>query len=251
MGASPGAAIALTKMNAEIDVRQVLGSVRVPTLVMHRAGDQCLTVEEGRYVASLIPGARFLELPGCDHLPFVGDQDEILDAIEDFVTGMRFAHETERVLSTVVALRCECPLDGFREQILRELEWYRGNLITLGGNVLQVSFDGPARAVRCAIALARAVGRSINANPGATVRVGVHTGECDTLDGKIQGGPAVEIAMRIAAFAPARYVLISSSVRDLVAGAGLDLEDYPHQMAVDGDAKLFFSTPRQNAGIFS
>ncbi len=246
MGASPGAAIALTKMNAEIDVRQVLGSVRVPTLVLHRKGDQCLTVEEGRFVANLIPGARFLELPGCDHLPFVGDQDEILDPIEDFVTGMRYANEPERVLSTVLAMECDGPVEGLREQVVRELEWYRGNLVALSNNGAQVSFDGPARAVRCAIALARAAGRT-----GAIARVGVHTGECDTLDGKVQGGPAVEMAKQIAAFAPAHQVLVSNSVRDLVAGAGLQLVDYPQQMVLPDGAKLFFYTPHPNSGIIS
>ena len=243
MGASPGAAIALTKMNAEIDVRQVLGSIRVPTLVLHRKGDQCLTVEEGRFVAGLIPGARFLELPGCDHLPFVGEQHEMLDPIEDFVTGMGYANEPERVLSTVLAMECEGPMEGLREQIVRELEWYRGNLIAFGGSAAQVSFDGPARAVRCAMALARMTGRA-----GVVGRVGVHTGECDTLDGKVQGGPAVEMAKRIAAFAPAQQVLVSTSVRDLVAGAGLQLVDYPHQMTLPEGGKLLFSTPHPNHG---
>ena len=241
MGASPGAAIALTKMNAEIDVRQVLGSVRVPTLVLHRKGDQCLTVEEGRFVAGLIPGARFLELPGCDHLPFVGEQNEMLDPIEDFVTGMRYAHEPERVLSTVLAMECEGPMEGLREQIVRELEWYRGNLIAFGGSAAQVSFDGPARAVRCAMALARMAGRA-----GVVGRVGVHTGECDTLDGQVQGGPAVDMAKRIAVFAPPQQVLVSTSVRDLVAGAGLQLVDYPQQMTLPEGGKLPFFTPHPN-----
>jgi pimeloyl-ACP methyl ester carboxylesterase/DNA-binding winged helix-turn-helix (wHTH) protein len=102
MGASPGAAVALTKMNAEIDVRNVLPSVRVPTLVIHRKGDLCLKVEEGRFVARLIPGCKYVELDGCDHLPFVGNQDEILDEIEEFLTGMRHAGEIDRVLATVL-----------------------------------------------------------------------------------------------------------------------------------------------------
>src|ERR1044072_1055257 len=101
-GASPGAALALTKMNADIDVRHVLPSIRVPTLVIHRAGDECLKVEEGRYVAEKIPGAKYVELPGVDHLPFVGDQDAILDEIEEFLTGVRHAPEHDRVLATVL-----------------------------------------------------------------------------------------------------------------------------------------------------
>src|SRR5207247_2829011 len=102
MGASPGAAVALTKMNAEIDVRNVLPSVRVPALVIHRSGDRCLSVEGGRFVASKIPGCKYVELEGIDHLPFVGDQDVILDEIEQFVTSVRFAGEYDRVLATVL-----------------------------------------------------------------------------------------------------------------------------------------------------
>ena len=109
MGASPGAAVALTKMNAEIDVRGVLPSVRVPTLVIHRSGDLCLKVEEGRFVAAQIPGAKYVELGGIDHLPFVGDQDEILDEIEQFVTGVRFAGEYDRVLATVMHVQDHRP----------------------------------------------------------------------------------------------------------------------------------------------
>ena len=105
MGASPGAALALTQMNAEIDVRDVLPSIRVPTLIIHRTGDVCLKVEEGRYVAQRIPGAKFLELPGVDHLPFVGDQDEIHFGIEEFLTGVRHEPEQDRVLATVLIAR--------------------------------------------------------------------------------------------------------------------------------------------------
>src|SRR5215213_3053743 len=112
MGASPGAALALTQMNAEIDVRHVLPSVRVPTLVVHRADDQCLKVDEGRYVAERIPGARYVELPGRDHLPFVGDQDAMLDEVEEFLTGARHAHEPDRVLATVLFTRIVDTQDG-------------------------------------------------------------------------------------------------------------------------------------------
>ncbi len=243
MGASPGAAIALTKMNAEIDVRRVLGSIRVPALVLHRTDDQCLTVEEGRFVSSLIPGARFLELPGADHLPFVGNQDEILDAIEDFITGIRSARETERVLSTVLAVAGR-DVAAMRDAMHREFDWYRGSSVQ--GSPDCAAFDGPARAVRCANALARVAARS-----GLAARFGVHTGECDTLEGRIHGGPAVEMAARIADFAPPGQVLISSSVRDLVAGAGLDLHDYDVPLRLDDGSQLFFSTPHPNGGNFS
>src|SRR6185369_12362924 len=129
MGASPGAAVALTRMNAEIDVRNVLPTIRVPSLIIHRAGDLCLKVEEGRYVASRIPNAKYVELPGDDHLPFVGDQDAILDEVEEFLTGVRHVVEPDRVLATILHLR---PADGsgsmesHRPAIERELEWFRG-----------------------------------------------------------------------------------------------------------------------------
>ena len=109
MGASPGAALALTQMNAEIDVRRVLPSVHVPTLVIHRTADRCLKLEEGRYVAENIPGAKFVELPGQDHLPFVGDQDSILDEVEEFLTGVRHTLEPDTVLATVCSHRSSIP----------------------------------------------------------------------------------------------------------------------------------------------
>src|SRR5882672_8166452 len=146
MGASPGAALALTQMNAEIDVRQVLPSIRVPTLVIHRSEDQCLKVEEGRYVADRIPGAKYVELPGRDHLPFVGDQDAILDEVEEFLTGVRHTLEPDTVLATVLFTqivgskehaqrlgegRWEAILDRLRAHVRKEIEWFRGRDIDM------------------------------------------------------------------------------------------------------------------------
>ncbi len=221
MGASPGAAVALTKMNAEIDVRHVLPTIRVPSLVIHRSGDLCLKVEEGRYVASKIPSARYVELPGNDHLPFVGDQDSILDEVEEFLTGVRHAAEPDRVLATILHLRTAGSesMTPFRNAIERELEWFRGRLIELDGGTLRAAFDGPARAVRCGEALNRTMQRA-----SLPVAAGLHTGECDLVNETI-AGPPLEIAAAISQRANAGEVLVSRTVRDLVAGSGIAFEE--------------------------
>ncbi len=194
MGASPAAALALTRMNAEIDVRGVLPSIRVPTLVIHRAGDECLKVEEGRYVASKIPGAHFVELPGRDHLPFVGDQDAILDEVEEFLTGARREHRIDRVLTTLLFVLFDEdaspapaqhqgePKELLQSHVRRELALFRGKEIELSDARLFATFDGPARAIRCALAAADAAARL-----GLSVRAGLHTGECDVLGEKVGG----------------------------------------------------------------
>jgi hypothetical protein len=220
MGASPGAAVALTKMNAEIDVRQVLPTIRVPSLVIHRTGDRCLKVEEGRYVAAQIPQARFVELPGEDHLPFVGDQDSIIDEVEEFLTGVRHTVEPDRVLATILHLRCaEGALDAHRALMERELEWFRGKVIRLSSDVVEAAFDGPARAVRCADAI-----RKLLLRPAVVVMGGLHTGECDRAGETVSGLP-LQIAGTIASIAQPGSILVSSTVRDLVAGSGLTFTD--------------------------
>jgi pimeloyl-ACP methyl ester carboxylesterase/DNA-binding winged helix-turn-helix (wHTH) protein len=234
MGASPGAALALTQMNAEIDVRQVLRSVHVPTLVIHRTDDQCLKVEEGRYVARSIPGARYVELPGRDHLPFVGDQDAILDEVEEFLTGARHAYEPDRVLATVLFTRIvdskeraarvgtgrwQGLVQGLRAYVRKEIEWFRGREIDMVGDRPLAIFDGPARAVRCAYAIVEYASRL-----GVEMRAGLHTGECDMVDGKVSG-VAPEIGVRVANKAAAGEVLVSNTVKDLVAGSGIRFVD--------------------------
>jgi pimeloyl-ACP methyl ester carboxylesterase/DNA-binding winged helix-turn-helix (wHTH) protein len=250
MGASPGAALALTQMNAEIDVRQVLPSIRVPTLVIHRSEDQCLKVEEGRYVAGKIPGARYVELPGRDHLPFVGDQDAILDEVEEFLTGVRHTLEPDRVLATVLftqivdsqehaerlgETRWEALLDKLRAHVRKEIEWFRGRDIDMIGDHPLAIFDGPARAVRCASAI-----RQYAARLGVQMRIGLHTGECDMVDGKV-GGIAAEIGVQVANHAAPDEVLVSSTVKDLVAGSGIQFaERGAHQLTgVPGEWRLF------------
>jgi pimeloyl-ACP methyl ester carboxylesterase/DNA-binding winged helix-turn-helix (wHTH) protein/class 3 adenylate cyclase len=227
MGASPGAALALTQMNAEIDVRHVLPSVRVPTLVLHRTDDRCLKVEEGRYVAERIPGAKFVEVSGVDHLPFVGDQDSLIDEIEEFLTGERQHMGRDRVLATVMVahindLAVKDGLEGqhtdfvdrLQAHVRKEIELFHGCLIEMSGSRVVASFDGPARAIRCASVInevARRLGRRI--------KVGLHTGECYQAGDKVRG-TAVDIGTQLAFKAATAEVLVSRTVKDLVAGSG-------------------------------
>jgi pimeloyl-ACP methyl ester carboxylesterase/DNA-binding winged helix-turn-helix (wHTH) protein len=246
MGASPGAAVALTQMNAEIDVRNVLPSIRVPSLVIHRTDDQCLKVEEGRFVAERIPGAKFVELPGNDHLPFVGDQDAILDEMEEFLTGVRHTLEPDTVLATVLFTRIsnvderlkqgnwEELLRRLRAHIAKEIEWFRGREIDTVGDRPLAIFDGPARAIRCAMAITEYASRL-----GVETRTGLHTGECEIVDGKV-AGVAAEIGVCVANEAKAGEVLVSSTVKDLVAGSGIKFDDRGIRLMSDcGEWRLF------------
>ena len=205
--ASPGAALALTKMNTEIDVRHVLKNVRVPTLVLHRTGDRCLLVEEGRYVASLVPGARFVELPGIDHLPFVGDQNSVLDEVEQFLLGTRLPPVLDHVLATVLFVRFfqsgtkpggaaqfvpPNVSDLLSIDLKREIEWFRGREVNLDGKGPLAFFDGPARAIRCACAIAERASWL-----GLEVAQGLHTGECER-SGTDHSSLAVKITGAIA-----------------------------------------------------
>lgn len=234
MGASPGAAVALTKMNAEIDVRNVLPSIRVPTLVIHRSGDMCLKVEEGRFVASLIPACKYVELGGIDHLPFVGDQDEILEEIEEFLTGVRQNAEYDRVLATVMNIKIVNPqtqavergaedwhelLERSHVYVQRQFQLFKGKEVSYDENGVLATFDGPARAIRCAVAITNSARRL-----GVRVKTGVHTGECDVFDGKYSG-IAVEIAQKIAEESALGEILASRTVKDLVAGSGINFEE--------------------------
>jgi pimeloyl-ACP methyl ester carboxylesterase/DNA-binding winged helix-turn-helix (wHTH) protein/class 3 adenylate cyclase len=233
MGASPGAAVALTKMNAEIDVRNVLPTVRVPTLVIHREGDLCLKVEEGRFVASQIPACKYVELGGIDHLPFVGEQTEILDEIEEFLTGMRQSEEYDRVLATVMSVKIVNPQEQAREitnwedfiersgvYVRRQIELFKGREVSFDENGLLAVFDGPARAIRCALAINESARRL-----SLRVKTGLHTGECE-VRGEKYGGVAVDLAQKIAETAALGEILASRTVKDLVAGSGIEFEEY-------------------------
>ena len=250
MGASPGAAVALTKMNAEIDIRDVLPLIRVPTLVIHREGDRCLKVEEGRYVASRIPGAKYVEFEGIDHLPFVGEQDEILDEIEQFVTGVRFAGEYDRVLATVISISFADPdsemdkmgseawtdfVDRSKTFVHKQLNLFRGREVSVGDDETLAAFDGPARAIRCATAINGAASAQ-----GVTLRIGLHTGECDVV-GDAYSGFAVNLARKIASESSDGHILVSRTVKDLVAGSGLTFNEIGMRAfdGIDGEWRLF------------
>lgn len=230
LGASPGAGIALYKMNIDIDIRLVLPSIRVPALILHREGDRLISVENSRYMAKRIPEARYVELKGADHLPWFGDSDVILDQIEEFLTGIRPAAAGERILSTVLFvdivgsteralamgdLRWRDLLDAFHRHTGQELDRFRGRLIDTAGDGVFACFDGPARAVRCASAL-----RDRLSGLGIQVRAGLHTGECEVAGDKL-AGVAVHTGARISAIAGAGEIFVSSTVKDLVAGSGL------------------------------
>jgi pimeloyl-ACP methyl ester carboxylesterase len=243
MGASPAAAVTLTRMNAQIDVRHVLPSIQVPTLVIHRTGDRCLLVEEGRYVASLIPGARFVELPGADHLPFVGDQEGILQQIERFLADTRTPVDSTQVLATILcATAGERPRVGARGSAARphdverlhaivaaETQRFDGRAPQCTADSVFAAFDGPARAIRCGSAIAAESKRA-----GVPVRVGLHTGECDLQLGAAQGRVA-DIAVRVAKLANPGDVLVSRTVVDLVAGARLHFADRGMHVLTTGE----------------
>ncbi len=232
--ASPGAAGALMRMNTQIDIRSVLPTIAVPTLILHRRGDRDASVEEGRWIAERIPGARFAELPGQDHLPWVGDQDGLLDVVEEFLTGSRPIGTVDRVLATVLFIdivdstaraaelgdrRWRELLEGFFAAARKELARHRGREVHSLGDGLLAVFDGPARTVRCALMI-----RDVVRGLGLEVRSGVHTGEVELGREDIQG-IAVHIGARVAALADAGEVWVSSTVRDLVAGSGLEFRD--------------------------
>ena len=253
LAGSPGTAVSVMRMNMEIDVRHVLPAVRVPTLVIHRTGDRLTRVEQGRYLAERIPGARLAELPGDDHVPFF-NSDQIIDEVEEFLTGTRHATEADRVLATVLftdivgsteraaALgdrKWRELVEGYYLLARRELTRFRGREVDTAGDGFFASFDGPARAVRCAEAIAAGV-RSL----GIEIRAGLHTGECEVIGDKV-GGIAVHIGARVASLARAGEVLVSSTVKDLVAGSGISFEDRGTQTlkGVPGEWRLFAVAP--------
>ena len=251
LGASPAAVTALMRMNSQIDISGILSAVRVPTLVIHRTGDKTVSVEGGREMAAHIPGARLVEIPGVDHIFYVGENaDEISDAIEEFLTGSRAPVPVDRVLATVLftdivgstekaaALgdqRWRDILDKHNATIRRNLVRFRGREVKVTGDGFLATFDGPARGVRCACAIADEI-----KTLGIEERAGLHTGECETIGDDV-GGIAVHIGARVAALAGASEVLVSSTVKDLVAGSGLRFgESGVHALkGVPGEWRIF------------
>jgi class 3 adenylate cyclase len=232
--ASPGMAAKLSEMFLDIDVRSILPTIRVPTLVLHRHGDRVVDVRAGKWLADRIPGARFVELPGRDHVAFAGDADTVADEIEEFLTGTRPTAEPDRVLATMMftdiveSTRRAAELGDrkWRELLERhhdlvrgELERHRGREVKTTGDGFLATFDGPARAIRCARAI-----RDHLRDHGVEVRAGLHTGEIEVI-GEDVGGIAVHIAARVAAMAAGGETLVSSTVKDLVVGSGIEFED--------------------------
>jgi class 3 adenylate cyclase len=237
LSAGPGAAVALQQMIREIDVRHLLSAIRVPTLVVYRTADVAHALGS-RYMGAHIPEAKVVELAGNDYFPHLGDQDAILDEIEEFLTGVRPVPALDRALATVLftdivsstqraaALgddRWTRMLDRHDALVVHEVERHRGRRINTTGDGMLATFDGPARAVRCAQAICEAV-----LSLGIEVRAGLHTGEIE-LRGADIGGIAVHIGQRVSALAGPGEVLVSSTVKDLVAGSGISFADRgPH-----------------------
>ena len=234
-GASPAAAAALASMNRDIDIRHILSAAKVPTLVLGRVDDRSTRIEEQRYVASRISGARLVELPGRDHIFWIGGGEESLaDEIEEFVTGVRPGHDADRFLATILFTDIvngtekaatlgdrgwQRLIEQHHAAIRAELRRFRGTEIDTAGDGFFATFDGPARAVRCATASRDAV-RQL----GIDIRAGVHTGECELIAGKV-GGLSVIIGARVKEQAGPGEVLVSNTVKDLVAGSGIAFAD--------------------------
>ena len=254
-GTSPGAAEALEQMNMLIDIRAVLPAIRVPTLVLHRSRDTWVEVERGRHLAEKIRGARYVELDADGHIPSVDDVGPVLDEIESFLrqaweVGGQEEAEPDRVLATVLftdivgsSERAAALGDrGWRELleqhhelVRRQLLRFRGAEVDTAGDGFFASFDGPARAIRCACAIMESI-REL----GLEVRAGLHTGECELVDGKV-AGIAVHTGARVASQARPGEVLVSSTVKDLVAGSGIEFEDRgaAELKGIPGEWRLF------------
>ena len=231
---TPSSALAWFQVTMEIDIREVLPAIRVPTLVLHRAGDRVIPVEAGRYLAAHIPDAKYVELEGSDHFAFTGDSDSIPDEIEEFLTGSRSRREPDRVLATVLFTdivgsteraaelgdRSWTALLSEHHALVRDrLERFRGKEIRIAGDGLLATFDGPARAIRCACAIRDAV-RGL----GIEIRAGLHTGEVELAETGVEG-IAVHLGARISALAQTGEVLVSSTVKDLVVGSGIEFAE--------------------------
>ncbi len=250
MAVSPGGARVLFKILLETDVRAVLPTIQVPTLVLHRTGDRATPVEGARYIAEQIPGAKYVEFDGIDHFPWVGGSQAVLDEVEEFLTGVRHGPEPDRVLATVMftdivgstelaaALgdrRWRTVLDRFYEETRKYLTIFRGREVDTAGDGFFATFDGPARGIRCACAIRDAV-----ADLEIAMRAGLHTGECEVLGDKVSG-IAVHLGARVAGRAEANEVLVSTTVKDLVAGSGLEFVDRgAHALkGIPGEWRLF------------
>lgn len=263
--ASPGAAVALHRMNSQIDICEVLSAIHVPTLVLYRrdarfghgagawraVGEDLITpADEAAVIGRRVAGARVMELPGIDHLPWVGDADSVLGEVEEFLTGVRRGPEPDRVLATILFTdiiestevaarvgdeRWRDLVERHNAVVRRQLERFGGREIDTAGDGFFASFDGPATGIRCA----RAIAESVTAL-GLEIRAGLHTGECELIDGKL-AGIAVHIAARVAALASPGEVLVSGTVKDLVVGSRMAFRDHGLQAlkGVPGEWRVF------------
>ncbi len=252
--ASPAMVQQIFEMFLDIDVREILPTIHVPTLVIHRHGDRVVYRRAGEELAEQIPGARYVELPGIDHLPWAGDAEAVVGEIEEFLTGARSVAEPDRVLATVMftdicgstARAVELGDAAWREllaahqdAVRRELERFGGREVKSLGDGSLATFDGPARAIRCGGAIAEQA-RSI----GLDVRIGLHAGEVEVMDDDV-GGIAVHIAARVGALAGPGEVLVTSTVKDLVAGSGIPFEERgAHELkGIPDEWRLFAAVP--------
>ena len=252
---SPGAYVQLARMNAEIDVRPILPTIRVPTVVLHRREDH-IPIDGARWMAEQIPGARFVELPGGPHMAYLGDWESVVAAIREFVEPicLESAHPYDSVLATVLFTdlvgstakavelgdrRWRELLEQHHARIRSQLALFRGIELDTAGDGFFARFDGPARAIRCACAIRDAV-----TDLGLEVRAGLHTGECEVVDGKV-AGVAVSIGARVAAHAESGEVLVSQTVRDIVAGSGIEFDDRgTHELkGIPGEWHLYSVAP--------
>jgi class 3 adenylate cyclase len=250
LAASPGTIRRIFELIGRVDVRDVLPSIRVPTLVMHRRDDSFIKIEHSRYIASQIPDARYLELEGGDNMFSLGDSDVLLGEIEEHLTGVRHEHEPDRMLATVLftdicnstSRAAELGDRGWRSLLERHdalfrraLERHRGREVKRTGDGFLATFDGPARAIRCAASVAEAMD-----SLGIEVRAGLHTGELEMMDGDL-GGLAVHIAARVLDRASPSEVLVSGTVKDLVVGSGIEFDDRgAHELrGVPGEWRLY------------
>jgi pimeloyl-ACP methyl ester carboxylesterase len=256
--ASPAMVRALDQFNTEVDVTHVLPAISVPMLVLHRTGD-FIPVDYGRYLAEHVPGARFVELEGSDHMPWLGNADVVVDEVEQFLTGARHVAEPDRVLATVLFTdivgsteraaelggdRWRALLDSHNQLVRRQLAAFGGHEVKTLGDGFLATFDGPARAIRCACAIREDIG-----SLGIGVCAGVHTGECELIDADV-GGMAVHIGARIGARAAPGEVLVSGAVRDLVVGSGIEFADRgTHELkGVPGEWQLLAVTEARADG---
>lgn len=235
LGATPGAATKIMRMNSRIDVSDVLPAIQVPTLIIHRTNDVAVDVQGGRDLAELIPNSKYVELPGVNHIPFVDESDRIVQEMEQFLTGSRSAPVIDRVLATVLMSdvvdstaqasnlgdqRWQDVMAAHNTVTRAELERFRGNEVRFTGDGFLTTFDGPARAINCAMAISRNIG-----SLGINVRIGLHTGELEFRNEEVHG-IAVNIAARISALAGANEILVSRTIRDLVAGSGIQFNHH-------------------------